>query len=145
MTDCYKQIANKKGMISSIEMDADSLDLHYLKENGDEIPKERLSAGEKQLMVISLLWALAICSRRRLPVIIDTPLSRLDSKHRMSLIKTYFPNASDQTIILSTDSEIYGKYYKALKKNVGNEFTLDYNDKTKSTSIQNGYRWEEEQ
>ena len=43
-----------------------------------------LSAGEKQLMVISLLWALAICSKKKLPVIIDTPLSRLDSAHRVS-------------------------------------------------------------
>lgn len=145
MTECYKQLANKKGMIVRIEMDAISLDLKYLNDEGDEIPKERLSAGEKQLMVVSLLWALAICSKRKLPVIIDTPLSRLDSKHRMSLIKTYFPNASDQTIVLSTDSEIYGEYYKALKKNVGNEYTLLYNDKTKCTTIQRGYRWEEEQ
>lgn len=145
MTNCYKQLANKKGMIAKIEMDPANLDLRYLNDQNDEIPKERLSAGEKQLMVVSLLWALAICSKRKLPVIIDTPLSRLDSKHRMSLIKTYFPNASDQTIVLSTDSEIYGKYYKELKKNVGNEYTLDYNDETKSTTIQNGYRWEEEQ
>lgn len=145
MTNCYKQLANKKGMIAKIEMDPTNLDLRYLNDQNDEIPKERLSAGEKQLMVVSLLWALAICSKRKLPVIIDTPLSRLDSKHRMSLIKTYFPNASDQTIVLSTDSEIYGKYYKELKKNVGNEYTLNYNDETKSTTIQNGYRWEEEQ
>lgn len=145
MTQCYKQLANKKGMIAKIEMDPISLDLRYLSDKGEEIPKERLSAGEKQLMVVSLLWALAVCSSRKLPVIIDTPLSRLDSKHRMALIKIYFPNASDQTIVLSTDSEIYGNYYKALKKNVGNEYTLDYNDETKCTTIQNGYRWEEEQ
>lgn len=145
MTQCYKQLANKKGMIVRIEMDPVSLDLKYLNDKKEEIPKERLSAGEKQLMVVSLLWALANCSSRKLPVIIDTPLSRLDSKHRMALIKTYFPNASDQTIILSTDSEIYGKYYSALKKNVGNEYTLNYNDETMSTTIQTGYRWEDEQ
>lgn len=81
----------------------------------EEIAKKRLSAGEKQLMVISLLWALAICSKKKLPVIIDTPLSRLDSSHRRALIKTYFPKASDQTIILSTDSEINETYYGFLK------------------------------
>lgn len=145
MTDCYKQLANKKGMITRITMDTVTLDLKYLNDCGDEVPKERLSAGEKQLMVVSLLWALEICSKRKLPVIIDTPLSRLDSKHRMALLKTYFPNASDQTIILSTDSEIYGKYYKALKKNIGNEYTLDYNDENKCTTIRTGYRWEDEQ
>ena len=144
MTNCYKKLANKKGMIDKIKMNPVSLDLQYLNDLQDEIPKERLSAGEKQLMVVSLLWALAICSKRRLPVIIDTPLSRLDSKHRMSLINTYFPNASDQTIILSTDSEIYGMYYDALKKNVGNEYTLEYNDELKCTRIKRGYMWEVE-
>ena len=61
MTDCYKQLANKKGMIARIEMDPVSLDLKYLNDQDNEIPKQRLSAGEKQLMVVSLLWALAIC------------------------------------------------------------------------------------
>ena len=90
-------------------------------------------------MVISLLWALAICSKKKLPVIIDTPLSRLDSSHRRALIKTYFPNASDQTIILSTDSEIDERYYEIMKPSIGDEFTLEYNDEEKKTSIRTGY------
>ena len=90
-------------------------------------------------MVISLLWALAICSKRKLPVIIDTPLSRLDSIHRETLINTYFPNASEQTIILSTDSEITGDYYRIMKPNIGDEFILYYNEKSKATSIHKGY------
>ena len=139
MTECYKQLSNKKSLIKEIVIDPITLSLNYLNEAGSEIDKAKLSAGEKQLMVIALLWALAKCSKKKLPVIIDTPLSRLDSKHRMSVIKTYFPNASDQTIILSTDSEIYGKYYQAISANVGNEFTLHYDDETKSTTIRNGY------
>ena len=130
-------------VVDHIKMEPDTLDLHYLNSEGDEIAKKRLSAGEKQLMVISLLWALAICSKKKLPVIIDTPLSRLDSAHRRALIKTYFPKASDQTIILSTDSEIDETYYKLMKKSVGDEFTLKYNDKTKNTTIVPGYfGWE---
>ena len=83
--------------------------------------------------------SLAICSKKKLPVIIDTPLSRLDSLHRTSLITTYFPNAGEQTIILSTDSEIDENYYQLMKENIGDEFTLKYNEKTKSTSIERGY------
>lgn len=139
MTECYKKLANKKNLVDHIKMDSVSLDLHYLNKEGEEVAKKRLSAGEKQLMVISLLWALAICSKRKLPVIIDTPLSRLDSSHRLALIKTYFPKASDQTIILSTDSEIDEKYYDLMQKSVGDSFTLKYNDKTKNTTIEHGY------
>lgn len=139
MTECYKRLANKKNLVKQIKMDADTLDLHYIDGNGEEIVKKRLSAGEKQLMVISLLWALAICSKKKLPVIIDTPLSRLDSAHREALIKTYFPNASEQTIILSTDSEIDERYYSMMKDSVGDEFTLNYCDKTRTTTIKSGY------
>ena len=139
MTSCYKKLANKKNLIDQIRMDAVTLDFEYLSADGNVVPKESLSAGEKQLMVISLLWALAICSKKKLPVIIDTPLSRMDSNHRISLITTYFPQASDQTIILSTDSEIDGRYYDIMKENVGDEFTLVYNDAMKCSTIQKGY------
>jgi len=139
MTTCYKKLANKKNLINTIEMDAKTLDFIYRNSDGYIVPKESLSAGEKQLMVISLLWALAICSKKKLPVIIDTPLSRMDSNHRISLITTYFPNASDQTIILSTDSEIDHNYYELMKDNVGDEYTLEYDDDNKRSTITRGY------
>lgn len=139
MTKCYKQLANKKNHIQRIIIDSDTLDMHYMDENNVEIEKKGLSAGEKQLMVISLLWALAICSKKKLPVIIDTPLSRLDSAHRSALITRYFPNASDQTIILSTDSEIDERYYRMMKDSVGDTYTLMFNDNEKRTEIQTGY------
>ena len=139
ITECYLQLANKKNLIKKIEMDPESLDWKCLSEDNSEIPRDSLSAGEKQLMVISILWALSICSKKKLPVIIDTPLSRLDSLHRTALINTYFPHAGEQTIILSTDSEIDEGYYRLMKKNVGDEYTLEYDELSKSTSIQKGY------
>lgn len=139
MTECYKKLFGKKNLIYKITMDYETLEYHYLDSSGNEIPKTSLSAGEKQLMVISMLWALALCSKKKLPVIIDTPMARLDSIHRRALIKKYFPFASDQTIILSTDSEIYGDYYKLLKKNSSNQFTLVYDEERKCSSIRTDY------
>lgn len=139
ITHCYKQLANKKNLIEQIVMNPSTLDIIYLDNHDNEVSKASLSAGEKQLMVIAILWALAICSKKKLPVIIDTPLSRLDSMHRTSLVKTYFPNASEQTIILSTDSEIDHNYYDMMKKSVGDEFTLSYNEDKKCTTILKGY------
>ena len=139
ITNCYRRLANKQNLIDVIIMDPKTLDIIYLNKESKEVSKESLSAGEKQLMVIAILWALAICSKKKLPVIIDTPLSRLDSEHRSALITTYFPNASDQTIILSTDSEIDSTYYEMMKESVGDEFTLNYDDESRSTSIARGY------
>ena len=144
MTDCYKRLASKVSLIDRIVMDSVTLDLQYLNSENEEINKASLSAGEKQLMVISLLWALGICSKKKLPVIIDTPLSRLDSIHRSALIQNYFPKASDQTIILSTDSEIDGYYYAMMKDNVGDVFTLRYDDDNKATTVERGYFGEDQ-
>ena len=139
VTSCYQQLANKKTLIDHIEIDPTSLELRYVNSENEDVPKNKLSAGEKQLMVISILWALAKCSKKKLPVIIDTPLSRLDSAHRTSLVTVYFPNASEQTIILSTDTEIDDTYYHMMEENVGDEFRLNYDEKTRSTTITSGY------
>ncbi len=144
MTRCYKKILGKKDLIDRIEMDAETLDYHYIDINGNEVMKSGLSAGEKQLMVIAMLWALAECSNKMLPVIIDTPLARLDSIHRKALIERYFPNASSQTVILSTDSEIDANYYGIIKPYVSNEFTLVYDESEKRSYVRTGY-FEEEQ
>ncbi len=143
MTRCYKKILGKKNLIDRIEMDAETLDYHYVDVNGNEVMKSSLSAGEKQLMVIAMLWALAECSNKMLPVIIDTPLARLDSLHRKALIERYFPNASSQTIILSTDSEIDSNYYEIIKPYVSNEFTLVYDESEKCSYVRSGYFKEE--
>lgn len=140
ITKCYKKLANKKNLIDQIIVDPKTLDLVYLSVDKEEIKKNRLSAGEKQLVVISTLWALAICSKKKLPVIIDTPLARLDSRHREALVKTYFPNASVQTMILSTDSEINRDYYNMMKEFIGDEFTLEYCETTRSTTVKKGYK-----
>ncbi len=143
IAQCYLKIANKKNLISEVRIDPQTLNLHYFDSNSKEIHGSSLSAGEKQLMIISLLWALAICSKKQLPVIIDTPLSRLDSNHRYALIDQYFPYISKQTILLSTDTEIDHGYFLALKENIGDSFTIKYDQETKSSRIEKGYfGWE---
>ena len=139
MTHCFRSIASKQNLIGEIQIDPVTLDFIYLDSAGIEFNRSSFSAGERQLLVISMLWALGICSKKRLPVIIDTPLARLDSAHRETLITNYFPKASDQTILLSTDSEVYGKYYTMIQPYVDKEYTLVYSDQTKQTVIQNGY------
>lgn len=139
MTNCFKQIVTKKNLIGNIEIEPTTLKFIYLNPNGEQINKSSFSAGEKQLLMIAMLWALGICSKKQLPVIIDTPLARLDNAHRESLITNYIPEASEQTILLSTDSEINGKYYDLLHPYVGQEFTLIYNDITQQTVVEKGY------
>ncbi|ELD3426485.1 DNA sulfur modification protein DndD, partial [Enterobacter hormaechei] len=99
-------------MIEKISINPEDFTISLLASDNKPISTERLSAGERQLFSIAILWGLADCSGKELPTIIDTPMGRLDGVHREHLIKNYFPNSSSQLILLSTDEEIYGDYYK---------------------------------
>ena len=92
-------------------------------------------------MAVSLLWGLIRASGRSLPIIIDTPLGRLDSKHRENLVERYFPNVSHQVLLLSTDEEIDETYYPKLKRHIGRSYTMEYNEDMLSTRISPGYLW----
>ena len=137
---CFQQLLRKKSLIGGISIDPDTYRMELKGHKfGETIPTNRLSAGERQLFAISTLWGLARVSGRPLPNIVDTPLGRLDSKHRSNLVDNYFPNASHQVIILSTDEEINQSYLDRIKKHIGRSCELYYSDETESTEIRDGY------
>lgn len=136
---CFEYLAQKQAVITSISIDPATLDITLKDYKGGILSKDQLSAGEKQLFAISILWGLALSSGYKLPVIIDTPMARLDSSHRSNFINRYLPNASSQVIVLSTDEEINGKYLKDIKEYVNAAYTLVYDEEEKCSSIQPGY------
>ena len=91
-----------------------------------------------------MLWALAHTSGRALPMIIDTPLARLDSEHRAALVQRYFPEASHQVIVLSTDTEVDRALLRKLMPAVSHTYRLDYDPEQRSTSARAGYFYDEE-
>lgn len=139
ISECFSFIAHKQRMIQNIEINPETLDIKLVDYSGGELLKSQLSAGEKQIFAVSILWGLAKCSGYRLPVIVDTPLGRLDSNHRSNLVKRYLPYASQQVVVLSTDEEIAGRYFDYIKPYVNSRFILEYDDQDKSTSVVRGY------
>lgn len=143
ITQCFKFLAQKEAMITSVEVDPSSLDIILRDYNGGILLKSQLSAGEKQMFAIAIIWGLALSSGYKLPVVIDTPMARLDSAHRYNFINRYLPNASSQVIVLSTDEEVNGQYLEQLREHIGTYYTLKYDEVDKSTSILPGYFGEE--
>jgi len=140
--EMYKQLSSKSGLIKDITINDKTYEIKITDRSGHEIKKSGLSAGEKEVFAVSLLWGLAQTSRLSLPIIVDTPLSRLDSTHRDNIINNYFPNAGDQVIILSTDTEIDKDYYRALKPYLNGAVNLEFNQGQELTSVKTGYFWE---
>lgn len=139
ITRCFNYLAQKERMVSSVEINPDTLNITLRDYAGGELLKSQLSAGEKQMFAISILWGLALSSGYQLPVVIDTPMARLDSAHRNNFINKYLPNASTQVIVLSTDEEIYGKYLDDIQSYVNTYYTLIYNESEQCSSIVPGY------
>ena len=137
--ESYRQLLRKTSLVTHIEIDPETFTLTLFTHDGKPLGTERLSAGERQLLAVALLWGLAKASGRVLPVVIDTPLGRLDSDHRKHLVERYFPFASHQVILLSTDEEIYGQYLEVLKPFTGRHYVLNYNHSAEVTTVVEGY------
>lgn len=104
--DAFGGLVTRKSLVRDVIVDPNTFQLKLLGEDGREITPSELSAGERQLFAISMLWALGRTSGRELPMIIDTPLSRLDRQHRTNLMANYVPRSSAQVIMLCTDTEL---------------------------------------
>lgn len=137
--ESFRHLLRKQTLVASLRLNRATYAIELKDKAGNVVQTDRLSAGERQLLAVSLLWGLAKASRRELPAVIDTPLGRLDSSHRRHLVKRYFPAASHQVLLLSTDEEIRGEYLEALKPAVGRSYLLQYNEAAQSTEIVEGY------
>lgn len=143
VTQCFRHLLHKSNLVHRVAIDTQTFSLSLFDPQGQPVPKHRLSAGEKQLLAIAFLWGLARVSGRNLPVAIDTPLGRLDSSHRTNLVERYFPCASSQVILLSTDTEIGKTEIEQLRKQnaIAREYLLKYDPDQRQTAIEPGYFW----
>jgi DNA sulfur modification protein DndD len=143
--DAFVRLARKDDVLLRVEIDPDTFDVTLFGKNGKPIPRSRLSAGEKQIYAIAMLESLMKTSGRALPVIVDTPLGRLDSKHRDKLINSYFPIASHQTILLSTDTEVDERFYETLSPHISRAFHVAYDQGEHFSTINEGYFWRQKE
>ncbi len=143
VTECFNLLCRKKDSLRTVKIDSKTFSITLCDRHNRPLPKTQLSAGEKQIYAISMLWALGKTSGRPLPIIIDTPLARLDSDHRRLLVENYFPLASHQVIILSTDTEVDQGYFEELRPSVARAYHLDFDQTEGSTVVKQGYFWRE--
>jgi len=106
-------------------------------QDDNEIRKESLSSGEKQIYISCLIKAILKESVKNLPIFIDTPLGRLDEEHRDSITKKYYPALSEQVVLFSTNSEITPKRFKEISGNISKSYLL-FNDGV-NTNLKSGY------
>jgi DNA sulfur modification protein DndD len=139
ISKCFQLLHRKSKFGLKFDINKDDFSLSIAKPSGEIVPAKSLSAGERQLLAVAILWALAKSSGKTLPTVIDTPLGRLDGPHRQKLISNYFPKAGGQVLIFSTDEEITNEHYQSLKGHIALEYNINYDELTESSVFSKGY------
>ena len=121
MTSVYVKLAHKN-QVHRIDID-ETGQTRILSREGDEIPFDK-SAGENQVFATALLAGLANISGIDAPLVVDTPLGRLDSTHRANILRYWVSDKKRQVILLSQDKEIDRDTYATLEPNVGKTYLL---------------------
>ncbi len=135
----FNQLSHKPDRMKRVELDPQTFAATLYDTSNRSISKDELSAGEQQIYTTALLWGLARTSGKPLPMILDTPLGRLDTIHRQLLIEHYFPYVSHQVVLLSTDTEIVGHLLSLLKPHISHTFHLAYQQTEGYTTIEEDY------
>jgi DNA sulfur modification protein DndD len=120
----FNQLSRKRNFLERISIDPETFGM-TLYRAGKPFPRTQLSAGEEQMFAIAVLWALREVSGRPLPVIIDTPLSRLDEDHRRAILAEFMPQAAQQVIVLATTAEIDEATFAFLQPVVSRAYLLE--------------------
>jgi DNA sulfur modification protein DndD len=120
---CYiKQLAHKE-QVSSVSIQADGI-CRLMAEDGKEIQFDR-SAGENQIFATALFAGLAKVSGYHIPLMVDTPLARLDSKHRDNLLRYWYSDPDRQVILLSQDKEVDDELLQSVRPYLGKTYLLE--------------------
>jgi DNA sulfur modification protein DndD len=106
--DLNINLAAYRDVIDRVELSENLKDLTFkiFHKAGNEIYLNQLNTASKQVVIQVLLKALHEFGDYDPPVMIDTVMGVLDETSRATVLENYFPELSQQTILLSSYSEI---------------------------------------
>lgn len=97
--------------------------------------RPELSAGERQVLSLSFITAMADVAQREAPLVMDTPFGRLSSAHREAITAS-LPHLAPQLVLLVTDEELRDQALENLSPRIGNQYRLNFDPKSSCTTIE---------
>lgn len=137
--ESLQRLLRKLSLVKTLTIDPETFEIHLQSPSGSTLLWQQMSAGEQQIVTTAIIWGLARASGHVFPMIVDTPLGRLDETHRGKLLEHYYPEASHQVVLLSTDKEIGAKELNALQDLVTRTYLVRHNEQTKVSDLTEGY------
>ena len=131
-----------RDVIERVELSENLKDLTFkiYHKTGNEIYLTQLNTASKQVVIQVLLKSLHEFGDYDPPVMIDTVMGVLDETSRAIVLENYFPDLSQQTILLSSDSEIrIGKDFEKIEPFISKTYTLQRDKEKQLTDVVSGY------
>ena len=107
-------------------------------DGGDHALLEMLSGFEKRSFGIAFSLALAEITRRRIPLVIDTPLGNADSEYRPRTLQALKNVELDQVIILTHDEEVTPVLAETIKSATSQTFLVEFQGRAIGSVVQSG-------
>lgn len=111
----------KTSLIDQISLKDGVLNVY---KDGRVVNFKNFSAGEKQMLVVSVLFAIIEVANLDIPLVLDSFVGRLDVGNTNSILNYVKNNIKTQVIMLTTDSEINSDELELLKDKLGSCYTL---------------------
>ncbi|NLV10690.1 AAA family ATPase [Halomicrobium mukohataei] len=94
------------------------------------------SAGQTQIIAYSFIAGLSKYTTRNAPVVIDTPIGRLDPEHKANLVD-YYHEFSDQVMILYQPNELSQDDLEVMREYIASHFEISIrNDDSSCSTIE---------
>lgn len=132
-TRYFKSITNKLHAYERLLIE-DDFSFALEDTQGRRPPMQLISAGEKQVTALSFILGLNEFSQHEAPILMDTPMGRLDSEHRKN-IATVLRDLGRQVILLVTDTDTEFGVREILGPAVGSEFEIVHDQATLTSTI----------
>jgi DNA sulfur modification protein DndD len=116
----FELLSRKSGRLEKVRINIEDYSIHLTMRGfeGNWLDRD-LSATEKQHVGLALIYALRRASTQwslPLPVVVDTPTSRMDSVHKSWSVTRFYPQLSNQVIVFATSDDLAGGLFSELEE-----------------------------
>jgi DNA sulfur modification protein DndD len=103
---------------------------------------EMMGGFERRSFGIAFSLALAEITKRRVPLVIDTPLGNADTQYRSRLLRAITGVQLDQIVILTHDAEVNGALFEEVEKQLAQTFLVEYDRRQQQSMVHEGSYFE---
>ena len=133
MNGFFKGITNKEAGYQGMFL-RDDFTFGISAADGSQPNMDQIAAGEKQVVAFAFILGLNQYARSMAPLMIDTPMSRLDQEHRRNLAKTIV-DMPQQVFMFVTDTDLGFGVQDIIEGSVAAEFRITQDPKALTSAI----------